>query len=509
MTALLIAPDPYTDESLIGYIARLTALNGYTKTSWIYEKSGLMTSNRHIINLNKMSPSTSLYLLGLLTENSQDILWMGTFHNNLLSDENISKEISETIRNGAFTYRNKKCCPLCLKEKNYFRKLWELTIYNVCHKHNCLLIKKCPNCENEINLSTVPLGKCKCGHYYKDSAISTVSDDNYRLEKMLVAMFDKDYMDDSDNRLASLDIRLIVYELILFTRFSRAIECGPEGSSHKFSYRNSKAAYEVFENWPNSFYDFLDLYNDTKRSSSRGQVRLQREFGELYSHLNNIKNVNNSLSFIALEFENYLIDRWNGPLHNVLRMKDKSDNNNNKWLSVLEMANMMGCREERILRLIKNNVIEYKLFKSTKRYYLISRESAISYQDRIKDEITRSVGYKILNINDRMFNDFVDSGIIRESNLTLRKGQTKVNKSSVENLLEKLKNVTISDQFNNGNLVSFPSAIRIFGIAKQTPSKFIQLVLDGKIVPVLKEPYKSQKGLRNFYFIDKQLRESL
>ncbi|WP_420490341.1 TniQ family protein, partial [Neobacillus drentensis] len=37
----------------------------------------------------------------------------------------------------AFNSRNTNCCLECLKENLYFRKLWELTIYNICYKHNC------------------------------------------------------------------------------------------------------------------------------------------------------------------------------------------------------------------------------------------------------------------------------------------------------------------------------------------------------------------------------------
>lgn len=503
MKPLLIAPNPYNDESLIGYIARLTTLNGYKRASWIYEKSSLITTT-HPINLNKMDFSTNLYSLGLLTQTSESKLWNGTYHKELLvEDSNFVPEIFDTIRNGAFTYRNKKCCPLCLEESNYFRKLWELTMYNVCHKHKCKLINKCPECKGEINLNVVPIGKCRCGHYYRNSKAISIPDEDLRLENMLDARLNNRVWNNSENELSLLDIKLVIYIMILFMRYSRTIENGIISYSNKYSHKESKTAFQVFDHWPNSFYKFLDLYNSKRRTSKQGHIRLGKEFGDMYLHLlYGIKKVDNRLSFIALEFEKYLMTEWNGPLNNVLRLRGKTQED--EWLSVKKTANLIGCREERIVRLIENNIIEHKLIKSTPRHYLISRESIKSYQLKVNDEINLKDGFKILNVDYRMFNDLVKSGIIQVSNITLRKGKPKIKKSSVVSILEHFKRVANSF---DGDIVSFSSAIKIFSMAKKTPSELLQLVLNGKLVPILKEPYKSQEGLKNFYFIEKQIRE--
>jgi hypothetical protein len=60
-----------------------------------------------------------------------------------------------------------QCCPSCLKEdpEPFFRRKWRLAFIALCEGHDCMLIDRCPRCNNPINFHrtqkhTDPLTQC-------------------------------------------------------------------------------------------------------------------------------------------------------------------------------------------------------------------------------------------------------------------------------------------------------------------------------------------------------------
>jgi len=45
-----------------------------------------------------------------------------------------------------FRHSRIRFCPLCLKERAYFRKVWRLNWYGACHRHRVILRDHCPAC---------------------------------------------------------------------------------------------------------------------------------------------------------------------------------------------------------------------------------------------------------------------------------------------------------------------------------------------------------------------------
>ena len=89
-----------------------------------------------------------------------------------------------------------KCCPLCLKEQEYFRKEWRLTFYPVCVKHKTFLLDRCPNCGEPLTIfkrkHDIEHFNCwNCGFVFKDAEPEFVNPKSkgisliYRLFKIL------------------------------------------------------------------------------------------------------------------------------------------------------------------------------------------------------------------------------------------------------------------------------------------------------------------------------------
>lgn len=66
-------------------------------------------------------------------------------------------------------------CPQCLAELPYWRRLWSLRPYVVCHLHGVVLLRQCPDCGRTPALNRGRLVVCECGADWA-RAVATADD---------------------------------------------------------------------------------------------------------------------------------------------------------------------------------------------------------------------------------------------------------------------------------------------------------------------------------------------
>ncbi|WP_201715531.1 TniQ family protein [Rossellomorea arthrocnemi] len=147
MHRLLLSPKPFKDESLRGYILRLTSLNCYRTINWIYEKSNFHNGSN--TNLSFITEEVDLGNLSLISNNSIEELKSLTFYYHFgvyyFTDplELISMQKWHVLSSRT------RICPKCLTEELYYRKVWDLFFYTCCSKHSILLVEECPKCKKK------------------------------------------------------------------------------------------------------------------------------------------------------------------------------------------------------------------------------------------------------------------------------------------------------------------------------------------------------------------------
>jgi hypothetical protein len=121
----------------------------------------------------------------------------------------------------AFDRYKTKICPLCIKEKQYLKKVWDYSIFIMCHIHGCLLINTCPKCNRKINHHMSSFILCKCGFDFRTVDLNV---DNNSMEKFFYRLYfsnkPKDLAKNKDNPLSNLSFKKSLYYylsyLILF-----------------------------------------------------------------------------------------------------------------------------------------------------------------------------------------------------------------------------------------------------------------------------------------------------
>ncbi|MGQ4646635.1 TniQ family protein [Lyngbya aestuarii] len=134
---LLRRPRPYPDESLGGYIIRLTETNYYSSPKWIFQMSGLRARGIYGNVFNREKDDLSR--LSNISDVEADILWSMAFPANTLIYPKAVKQVKvfgNIVPTDALNRQQIQLCPICLQEKPYYRFFWELSVVSACPLHH-------------------------------------------------------------------------------------------------------------------------------------------------------------------------------------------------------------------------------------------------------------------------------------------------------------------------------------------------------------------------------------
>src|ERR1043165_2290719 len=173
---LILTSKPRHDESLMGYVLRLTELNGYHNPSIILALLGLERSALQscqfvfgkgwdLSALSQLTGVREAELVSMRYDSPSD----NSVHSRYMAFG--SPLYSHFIRP-----RNPKVCPACLRDYGYCRQIWELSPITSCLFRKCLLIDCCAHCEKNITWVRKSLSFCNCRHDWRKSDITLVGD---------------------------------------------------------------------------------------------------------------------------------------------------------------------------------------------------------------------------------------------------------------------------------------------------------------------------------------------
>jgi hypothetical protein len=174
---LLQTPSPYQDESLAGYLIRLAEFNYYPSPQSILKLIGWQ-KQRHF---KLVKSSHELSLLSQLIKVQESELWR-------MAEGGKVKVEQEEIKLYPLSQFSRKFCPLCLEQLAYFRKVWDSELIKACPFHQCLLITKCPQCQQSINGLRSQIIKCQCGFDFRQSDCQIASPNQVNLAYYLFSL---------------------------------------------------------------------------------------------------------------------------------------------------------------------------------------------------------------------------------------------------------------------------------------------------------------------------------
>ncbi len=144
---LLRSPPPYEDESLPGYLVRLTEANCYQLHWWLplagFSPRLLVTGWEVLLR-----PTTQFAKLAQLTGSAETVFetWRAS-----------------VWQRGGWQFQQPQVCGLCLREAAYCRSLWDEQAVTVCPRHHVRLWERCPACTQPLRWRRSQVSRCVCG----------------------------------------------------------------------------------------------------------------------------------------------------------------------------------------------------------------------------------------------------------------------------------------------------------------------------------------------------------
>jgi hypothetical protein len=383
---LLRTGSPKADESLMGYVVRLTEQNGYETPLWILKMAGLV-SNKALGCSFIFKSSECLYRLTQITGASMTKLESLIYPPAETTPDTHCLFFRLPIPRYLVRPARPKVCPICLSESNYCRRVWELSIVTVCLKHKCLLIDECPSCKRNIRWIRNRISVYSCEFDWREATVIPVEESEVTLTRHVHCLcglsLNQIHEQDSTNPNPLLDLELQDLLSVLFFIAGHHQGLSVTTSKHLLSLKRNEdfhavftKAFSVFENWPNAYYQLLDWVRKREKGyppiRQRQKSVLYRAFGKFYASLFKILS-GSQFEFIKKAFIEYLIRRWDGghALSSNL-LQSATPCHNSKYISKSDVVRLIDISNRKVDQLIEiGNLKAIVLSKGKKRLFFI------------------------------------------------------------------------------------------------------------------------------------------
>jgi hypothetical protein len=159
---LVVTPQRFSDESLQGYLIRVSEANGYLSPRTILELlEPQMQTAKRISGLAEIVSNTKLIAaLEVSVRAPQGSLTQWAWRAINSGSGPYFNVRGAVIPVDALMTDHAQVCPVCLAESGYIREEWELSGVTVCTTHAVVLVDHCPICQKPLQVMRSPLLTC-------------------------------------------------------------------------------------------------------------------------------------------------------------------------------------------------------------------------------------------------------------------------------------------------------------------------------------------------------------
>src|SRR5436305_1950836 len=181
---LLISGKPYSDESFMGYVLRLTEQNGYESLSWIFQIANMNYEESRQGSTFAFEAPKSLTRLAQVASISSAEINKLIYHRVPGSEGTPSHYFfGQSVPQYLIRVTRPKICSGCLSESQYCRRIWEFSAVTTCPTHKRRLIDECPRCNKRISWSRNSVVLCLCKFDWRKSPASSVVEQELKLTR--------------------------------------------------------------------------------------------------------------------------------------------------------------------------------------------------------------------------------------------------------------------------------------------------------------------------------------
>jgi hypothetical protein len=130
------------EESLIGYLLRVAATNGYADPAWLLREACEATGAQQPSRLAALAQLTGAEPVALAAIASPAC----------------------TLPDAVVDAVHPKLCIACLRASPWLRRVWDIRVVLACPEHRTMLLDACPGCGARLTWRRPGLARCACRH---------------------------------------------------------------------------------------------------------------------------------------------------------------------------------------------------------------------------------------------------------------------------------------------------------------------------------------------------------
>src|SRR6266403_509111 len=486
---LVFSATPYADESLPGFVLRLTELNQYDVITWILDLAKIPT-NRWDFSLSSISVWNlqQLQILTGVSESALRDLWYepvnraGTLHDYSLFGNPVPRY---TIR-----VCESKICPECLRERLYARKIWEFAAVTACPLHRRVLLDRCPRCNQRIGWRRTAIATCVCEFDWRSWKGQQVTNDELHVAQRIYQLCNLIKADPSKSKvdaecpLTTLSLSQLLSALFFIVgQFQGLMDT--RGKRISNSFRNKEIhsliakAYKVFQNWPNNFFSFLDWKRENNPDSRHGRG-LRRDFGQYKSALY-VQLADPCYDFLREGFEEYIATQWRGGYPTTLSRL--SNTAQRKYLTVVEAKQILNVTPRSIKKLIAAGKLTQAKKTGATGLLLIEAESVINLRDELKVSMCLNQTAHKLGTHAKRLIELVESKLLTPIRGPVIEGnhEWRFSSASIDLFLTRLAESVVARTQKSDQTKTLRDALQTVRRAGGHCGTLIKAVLDGEV----------------------------
>ena len=304
---LVVKASPKPEESLMGYVLRLTELNGYPTTSYLLHA---MTGKWFASTVGRLD-ATPLILLADLTEGearrlSMEVITQSRSVYNLAGCELTAHDLSVS---------HAKVCPSCLRESGHCDAFWDIGYAVACPRHGTRLVGSCPDCGDALTWRRGKVSECRCGY---DLASVPAPRAAAPVIDLMGAMRAALYRDDaiapwpaSMTHLQALNLgQLCKLVWVMCDVLHRSANGGGLIRSRAKLAPYLEEVAEALSNWPLGFRAFLDRHYAARLEAADCLPAFRTEFSWVLTRLAKNTDAGEAFGFLAQEIFTFAARYW-------------------------------------------------------------------------------------------------------------------------------------------------------------------------------------------------------
>ena len=305
---LVVTARPAPTESLMGFVLRLTELNGYPSTSYVLAAMG---KEWYLPNVGRLDAARLATLAGL-GEGDIDRLT----HRPAERPRAYVRVYGSDLPSYEVNLRHSRVCPACLAEGRPCEAFWDLAQAAVCPVHQVHLLSECPGCCKRLLWARSQVRQCKCGF---DLATAPVAPATPALSELMAVLRSRVYQDQALAplpptmcHLAHLDIRRLCKLIWVMSGVVHQARGGRRAPKARCHYRDQlDVVAAALTNWPVGFRDFLSATYEDVLQNAEELPRFPTVFSWLLVRLiKNDEGERSGFEFLEREVYRFGAQHW-------------------------------------------------------------------------------------------------------------------------------------------------------------------------------------------------------